>query len=157
MEIVVGKDNAILRKKSDPVVIFDKKLQKLVKEMEDAVKKAEGVGIAAPQVGINQRLFLVKMKRRFVLMVNPEITSFSYDTIVMEEGCLSLPGQWGMVRRPKDILVSFQDISGKQMKLELSGIESRIVQHELDHLDGILFIDKLEKQDINQDHNPLIA
>lgn len=157
MEIVVGKDNAILRKKSDPVRIFDKKLQKLVKEMEDAVKKAEGVGIAAPQVGVNQRLFLVKMKRRFVLMVNPEITSFSYETIVMEEGCLSLPGQWGMVRRPKDIMVSFQDISGKQMKLELSGIESRIVQHELDHLDGILFIDKLEKQDVNQDHNPLIA
>lgn len=157
MDIITGENNEILRKKAEPVADFDKKLQKLAKDMEMAVNKANGVGLAAPQVGISKRIFLAKINNRFIVMVNPEITSFSFDTIVMEEGCLSLPDRWGMVRRPREVIIKFQDLSGKEMKLELEGLEARIVQHELDHLDGILFIDKLEQQDSPQDQNPLIA
>lgn len=144
MEVVIGADQKVLRTKAKPVVDFDKKLISLANEMEKTVKRVNGVGLAGPQVGIGKRLFLAKIKNRFMLMANPEILSFSKETDVKEEGCLSLPNVWGNVRRPSAIVVRFQDIKGKEMTLELSGMEARIVQHENDHLNGVLFIDKLE-------------
>lgn len=143
MKILTGENNEILRKKSQKVKQFDKKLAKLVKDMEVTVKEEKGVGLAAPQVGVNQCVILVKMKDRFFTMVNPEITAFSQETDVKEEGCLSLPDTWGKVRRATAVIVQFQDITGKNMTLELSDMEARIVQHETDHLHGILFTDQL--------------
>lgn len=154
MDIVTGPDQEVLRTKASAVQNFDKKLVKLVKDMEVTVKEANGIGIAAPQVGVSKRVMLVQMNKRFVVMVNPEITSFSAETDVREEGCLSLPNVWGNVRRSTSVVVEFFNVSGKKMKLELHNMDARITQHELDHLNGILFIDKLEEGPAPQEHEP---
>lgn len=144
MKIITGANNPILRKIAEPVTSFDKKLQKLVKDMEAMVRESNGVGLAAPQVGISKRFFLTQLSKRFVALVNPEITHVAAETEVKEEGCLSLPEIFGDVRRPVAIRVKFQDLSGKPMQLELEGMDARVVQHEYDHLNAVLFIDRIE-------------
>ena len=148
LEITKGEDNSVLRAVSKDVKSFDKKLKKLAKQMREAMVKAKGIGIAAPQVGINLRIFLVtldigKKSESCFAMVNPKITKFSEETDIEEEGCLSLPGVYGKVERPSSITVEFFDIEGSRYVLELEGLNARVVQHENDHLDGVLFVDKL--------------
>ena len=148
LEIVKGEDNPILRTVSTKVKSFDKKLKKLAKQMLDAMIKANGIGIAAPQVGINLRIFIVtldigKESEVCFAMVNPKILKFSEETDVAEEGCLSLPGVFGKVERPSSITVEFFDIEGSRHVLGLKGLNARVVQHENDHIDGVLFVDKL--------------
>ena len=148
LEITKGEDNSVLRAVSEDVKSFDKKLKKLAKQMREAMVKAKGIGIAAPQVGINSRIFLVtldigKKSESCFAMVNPKITKFSEETDIAEEGCLSLPGVYGKVERPSSITVEFFDIEGSRHVLELEGLNARVVQHENDHIDGVLFIDKL--------------
>lgn len=144
LEIITGKENPILRKISTPIKSFDKKLKSLVKKMEETLKNANGLGLAAPQVGINERLFLAKLKDRFIVMINPEITHESEITAIDEEGCLSLPGTWGKVERSREITVKYQDIQEKTNILKLHDLEAREILHEYDHLNGILFTDKLK-------------
>lgn len=114
--------------------------------MEVTVKKAKGVGLAAPQIGENIRLILVQMNgKQFLPMVNPEISEFSLDNTYDEEGCLSIPGEFGNVWRAKEVMVSFLDEVGRPKKLRLNDFSARIVQHEIDHLNGILFVDRISE------------
>lgn len=143
LPIETGQNNPILRQKSVPVEKFDKKFKTFIKEMEETLVEAKGLGLAAPQVGVNKRIFLVKIKDSIIPMINPEIISFSDENVIDEEGCLSLPNIWGQVERPQDVTVRYFDINGKPKTLKLSGLEAREVFHEYDHIEGILFTDKL--------------
>ena len=148
LEIIKGAENPILRAMSKPVKRVDGKLKKFVKDMEKAMIDANGLGIAAPQVGENIRVFITTLNYKepgemSVVMVNPEIVEHSVETEVDEEGCLSLPGVYGNVARWKSLTVKFTDLKGEQRTLKLEGLNARVVQHETDHLDGVLFIDKL--------------
>ena len=148
MEIFKGSKNQVLRTKSFKIDNFDKSLKKLIKEMKTTMEESNGQGLAAPQIGQNIRLILVSIdKKNIMTMINPEIIEISTETTVDEEGCLSLPGIWGQVERAKQIKVSFLDEKGHSQILALNDLNARIVQHECDHLEGILFIDKmLEKE-----------
>ncbi len=150
LKIVTGEDNPILRAVSTPVQKFDASLKKFAKDLKEAMFAANGLGIAAPQVGRNIRVFIVtlalKTKEEQVLaMVNPEILEWGKALEVGEEGCLSLPGAYGKVARAKRVKVQFFDVEGNRQILDLAGLDARVVQHELDHLNGVLFIDKLAK------------
>jgi len=147
LTLETGADNPVLRKKSVPIPRVDAKTRKLIKQMTKAITKENGVGLAAPQVGHNIRLVLIRLnsgKENEVLipLVNPEITHFSKEKEWAEEGCLSLPSLWGQVERSKHITLKFQNQKGDSLTLKLDNLNARIVQHETDHLDGILFTDK---------------
>lgn len=149
LSIETGEDNPILRKKSIPVEKITKKTLKLVKDMHETMVAAQGVGIAAPQVGVNERIFLMTLDNKKVLpMINPEILEMSEATEFGEEGCLSLPNQWGAVERSVEVVVRFQDLKGQSVTMKFRGFEARETQHELDHLNGILFTDYLEGHQI---------
>ena len=149
LEVQTGRDNPILRKKSDKVLEITKKTLKLIKDMEKAMEAYKGVGLAAPQVGIHERIILVTLDNKKILaMINPNIISISEDTAVMEEGCLSLPGEWGNVRRAKKVTVQFESPGKQKLVMKFENFEAREIQHEIDHLDGVLFTDYLEEGDI---------
>ena len=140
----------VLREKCSPVTEITPELLRTMDEMVDIMKSQNGVGLAAPQVGITQR-FLVMMDpdtETIYKMINPKIISKSEDTAVIEEGCLSVLGAAGMpvysnVRRPASVVVEWTNEHGDSLSAQMSGIPARIVQHETDHLDGVLFIDYL--------------
>jgi len=155
LQVITGEDNQILRTKSKAVKEITKKTQKFIRDMEKSMNDQKGVGLAAPQVGVNERIVIVLLNERQVIsMVNPEITYFSDETVIDEEGCLSLPNVWGNVERAKEITVQFLTPKGDKRILKLEGFNARIVQHEVDHLDGILFIDYLEEDELNIPHLP---
>lgn len=150
LKIVTGVDNKILRKKSEKVKKIDKKMKKLITDMLQTLEGKEGLGLAAPQVGVNIQLLLARLnhgdpEEMIVAFINPEITYKSEEIEIMEEGCLSLPGEYDEIERAKEIRIKFQDLNGNEQVLDLSGINARILQHETDHLNGILFTDYLEK------------
>lgn len=153
LEIQLGENNAMLRTESVPVTKFDKDLKKLVKDMKETMAGADGLGLAAPQVGHNLRVFVLILdykgeNERVIEMVNPKIIWQSDEVEVMEEGCLSLPGLYGKVERRSSVKVEFYNALGDRQFLELSGLNAREVLHENDHLDGVLFVDKvLEKEE----------
>ena len=134
-------------------VVFDKKeMTELYKDMCDAMWEADGIGLAAPQIGINKRVIIVdetteEHGKYAHLMVNPKITWKSEEKVLFDEGCLSVPDQNGEVLRPKEIKITFQNKEGKYKKWKLDGIAARVVQHEIDHLEGILFVDYIKKND----------
>lgn len=142
--------DAVLREKCEPVDDISPDLRTIMDEMVDMMREQNGVGLAAPQVGILKR-FLVMMDPdtdTVYRMINPRITSHSDDTCVMEEGCLSVLGPddlpvYSMVRRPAAVTVTWTDEKGTSCTAQMSGLPARIVQHETDHLDGVLFIDHL--------------
>lgn len=152
MKIYTGTDNEVLRKKSVKVPEITKAVKKLVKDMEDTLLSTDnGIGLAAPQVGVHLRIVLITLFRgakddqgKVLVMINPEITKYSTDTVVMEEGCLSIPGYYEKVERPAKVEVRFMDMKGKMQTLALDGINAREVLHEIDHLDGVLFTDYLQ-------------
>lgn len=129
----------------------------LLEDMLATLYRADGIGLAAPQVDINQRLVVMDLgveredgKRDFsvkkpLFLINPEITWKSEETAVRQEGCLSLPGLWGDVERPAKITVRYTDRDGQTVEETLEGLQSVCVQHELDHLDGVLFPDRMSK------------
>ena len=156
LKIEKGTENQILRTKSEKVGKVDKKVKKLVDNMMATLKKEKGLGLAAPQVGVNQRIILAFFnydtnEEMVVALINPEIVSNSADQALGEEGCLSIPGVYKPVERYKKIQVKFMDIKGNNQILELDDLNARIVQHEIDHLDGILFIDRVENSDKESD------
>ena len=149
LKVETGTANPILRKKSEPIKVVTKKILKLIKDMMETMEEQRGVGLAAPQIGVSLRLILVTLNKNKVFpMINPKIIQKSDETDIDEEGCLSLPGIWGKVRRSKEITVQFQNIKGQQMVLKFEKFEAREIQHEIDHLDGILFTDYLKNSDI---------
>lgn len=110
--------------------------------MAKTMLKTDGVGLAAPQIGKNIRLAVINSKDGIFCLINPKLTRRSWTSESAEEGCLSIPGVFGKVKRHKKISLTYYNQEGKKSKLTASGMMARVIQHEIDHLDGILFIDK---------------
>lgn len=143
--ITSGKDNSILRTPSQPVKKITKKILKLLRDMEETMLAEEGVGIAAPQVGVNLHMALMLLNgKKVVPILNPKIIAHSEEMNEGEEGCLSLRGHWGKVERWNEVTLQFMNVKGEKITLKLSGFNARVAQHETDHLNGILFIDHLK-------------
>ena len=143
--IVHKKDEKFLRTKTNPVdfLSLDKKsLRKIVQDMRAAMKRAEGIGLAANQIGLPYRIFVARIGEKSYTVLNPELISRSKDEETAEEGCLSVPGKWGTVSRSKEVVLHGYDLNGKKIKIKAWGLLARMFQHEVDHLDGKLFIDK---------------
>jgi peptide deformylase len=143
LPIQVGRKNEVLRNLSAPLKGVDSRTKKLIQKMIKTVKKEEGVGIAAPQIGENIRLMIAMIGRKYVPMINPTILSHSEEKNIDEEGCLSVPGEYGKVSRFTEIELEFFDEKFQKKKLFLKNFDARVVQHEIDHLDGILFVDRM--------------
>lgn len=137
--VQVGDD--VLRKKCFPVTEFGDKTNTLIDDMKDTLLLANGAGLAAPQVGVLKRIFIVLTDGKYYECINPEIVKQSGKQMG-EEGCLSVRGKYGVVARPNKVTVKAQDRNGKFFTVTVSGFTARAFCHEYDHLDGILYIDK---------------
>ncbi len=151
LPLTQGAENPILRTVSPEIKQIDRKIKDLAKNMVDTMVHANGLGIAAPQVGVNARLFIALLNygtknEITVPMINPKILFKSDETGTAEEGCLSLPGRFGIVPRAKELTVEFTDLKGNKRILQLEGLNARVIQHETDHIDAHLFIDRMEKE-----------
>jgi peptide deformylase len=137
----------VLRGKGKAVEEFGPELKPLFELMERTMIAAKGVGLAAPQIGISRQIAIMNPEpedeTKLIKMINPRIVAASNETAKIDEGCLSVPGARGDVERPERVTVAYQDENGKEHTLEAEGLLARIVQHELDHLNGVLFIDRL--------------
>lgn len=140
----LGED--ALRKPCKPQEKFDARLHTLLKDMADTMYKAEGVGLAAPQVGILRRVVVIDIGEGLIELINPEIIAVSEETQCGREGCLSLPGRQGVVTRPYAVRVKAQDRSGEPFEMEGEGFLARAMCHEIDHLDGQLYIDVMDRE-----------
>lgn len=155
LKLELGQENPILRTISTPILPHEfREYKNIAEAMLKYVKnpKNGGVWLAAPQIWLNKRIIVVSLMKsyedenfRTIIMVNPVITKFSQETNCDQEGCLSLPWEKGDVIRPNEIDLEFYDISWKKYNLHLDKLAARIVQHEIDHLDGILFTDRSSK------------
>ncbi|MEQ8674476.1 MAG: peptide deformylase [Aggregatilineales bacterium] len=152
---IIQPDNPILRKKAIKVTSFDKKFQTLVDDMIETMMDAPGVGLAAPQVAVSRRVIVVRLpddeesieeygEEAGVLYVvaNPKIIKSSRRMVDGVEACLSIPGYYGEVDRAYEVVITGQDRHGKDMRIKVKDWLARVFQHEIDHLDGVLFIDK---------------
>ena len=148
--VEMGKDD-ILRKHSRKVTKFDHRLGVLLDDMADTMYEADGVGLAAPQVGVLKRVVVIDVGDGLVELVNPEIIA-SEGEQGGSEGCLSVPGKRGYVVRPERVTVKAQDRKGKPFELKAEGLFARAICHELDHLDGKLYIDIMDHE-ITDDEN----
>lgn len=135
----------ILRKVASPVTSFDNSLKELAQEMFTTMQAAAGVGLAAVQVNEDKSLFVMRAEEQgYLVFINPKITYLSPEKELSEEGCLSIPGVYGILPRSKKIHLKYQDLEGKTHKETIKGFPAIICQHEVDHLNGVLFIDKAE-------------
>ncbi|MBI2450700.1 MAG: peptide deformylase [Candidatus Nealsonbacteria bacterium] len=134
----------VLMKKAEKIKEITPEIKKLSEDMMETMLKTEpeGVGIAAPQVGVSKRMFVAQTAEGPRVFINPQLKKKSRETEIMEEGCLSLPGVWLKVKRVKKVELKGLDINGKKIKTKAEGLYARILQHEIDHLDGILIRDK---------------
>jgi peptide deformylase len=148
MEILLVPD-PVLRQKADKLKSISEEDIKIANNMMETMIKAPGVGLAANQVGILKQIVTINFedkennKKANYILFNPKIIQYSKETVVMEEGCLSLPEQYADVERPKEIILEYMDENEKIIKKQIDGYEARILQHEIDHLSGKLFIDYL--------------
>lgn len=136
-----------LQRESEPVETFDRELRDLARDMLETMYAAPGIGLAAPQVGVNLRLLVVDIsageeKGNQIILVNPEILEPEGEQ-KGEEGCLSIPGFTAMVSRPQRIRIAGQDTRGNRVELEAGDLLARVLCHEVDHLDGILYLDRI--------------
>ncbi len=149
---IVTSEQPVLRQKAKKVKRVDASTQKLIDNMLDSMRAANGLGLAAPQVGVSLRVLVIEMPKdeedphsgEQVILMNPEIVKSTGEQFG-EEGCLSIPGYVGMVRRAMRVSVKGLNRKGKQVRVNGEGLLARALQHEIDHLDGILFTDRLEK------------
>ncbi len=131
-----------LRKVSEEIKEVDESVLKLIKNMKDTLKKSGGVGLAAPQVAVNKRVIIVKPQKEMLAFINPVITNKSGKKVVDTEGCLSIPNEWVKVERFSQIDLEFTGEDGDRYKVHAEDFFARIIQHECDHLDGVLIVDK---------------
>jgi peptide deformylase len=155
---ILTAEEPLLREKSKKVSRFGDSLKALVEDMFDTMDAAHGVGLAAPQIGVLQRVFVVGIPAEYdedgnevepeerYILVNPEIVKARGEE-EMEEGCLSVPGYRGLVKRATQVLIKGQDLDGKEVRYKGSDLLAQAFQHELDHLNGILYLDRLESAD----------
>ena len=142
---IITAENPILRRKAIKIHHFDPSIQRLANEMFETMHAARGVGLAAPQIAQSIRLFVAEFEDHKVAMVNPEIVKAEGEELGTE-GCLSIPGYIGEnIRRAEKVVVKGQDVRGKNIRVSAEGWFARVLQHEIDHLDGILFLDRLER------------
>ncbi len=151
-KIVKLGENDVLRKHARKVDKFDKRLGILLDDMADTMYEADGAGLAAPQVGILKRAVVIDVGEGLIELVNPEILS-AEGTQMCIEGCLSVPGRRGKVERPEKVRVHAQDRKGRHIELEAEGFLANAVCHELDHLDGIMYTDKMIEDVTDQIEN----
>ncbi len=148
MTIENKKDGKFLRR---PAAFFDskkyskKEVRELIKTMRQSMQEAEGVGLSANQVGLNVKVFVARVENKFYAVFNPEIILASKETVNLDEGCLSVPGVYGVVERPERITLKGFDQNHKPLKIKAWGLLARVFQHEVDHLNGKLFIDKAKQ------------
>lgn len=140
---IVTDEDPFLKKKSRPVTEITDRIRTLVEDMIETMRDADGVGIAAPQVGVLRRVAVVEVEDLYVL-INPVITEMEGDQF-NEEACLSVPGRAGKVHRPTRVVCECMDLDGKPQVYEVEGLTAVCFCHEIDHLDGILFTDKAEE------------
>jgi peptide deformylase len=139
--IVTGQENPILRTKAQKVRTFGKELQKLVSDLLMTVDHVKGAGLAAPQIGEGEAVCVAKIAGAFTPLINPNILWATEEKVLGEEGCLSLPDIWLYVPRSTEIVLRYQNEKGKEEERRLQGFDARVVQHEVDHLNGILIVD----------------
>jgi len=137
----------VLKKKTAPVTAFDEELQRLIDDMVETMYAAPGVGLAAPQVGVSKRLAVIDISSReeqypLIVIINPSILK-SEGEIEFEEGCLSIPEYTAKVTRAEQVIVGCMDREGKEVEIKAGGLLAIAIQHEIDHLDGLLFIDRI--------------
>ena len=140
-----------LRKKSHPVTKIDRRTIGLLKDMAETMYAADGCGLAAPQVGILRRMVVIDVGDGLIELINPEIIESEGEEIGVE-GCLSVPGRRGTVKRPTKVVVRALDKKGREIELTAEGFLARAVCHELDHLDGIVYVDKMI-EDVTDQYN----
>lgn len=142
---IITAENPTLRQKAKKVHRFDASIQKLVDDMFETMHAANGAGLAAPQIDLSIRIFVAEYEERRVVLVNPEIIKAEGE-VTGSEGCLSIPGYYGdNIRRAESVVVKGQDMRGKEVRVRAEGWFARILQHEIDHLDGVLFLDRLDR------------
>jgi peptide deformylase len=150
MEQLRTLGDPVLKQQTVPVTVFDSKLEKLARLMLDVMEREEGVGLAANQIGVLSRVLVWKHPEgdgeRYVL-VNPRILERSEACCTESEGCLSVPGASMEVTRAEEVVVEAQDLAGESMRMQVSGMAARIVQHEVDHLDGYLILDRTSPEE----------
>lgn len=142
---IVTKEDPILRKTSRKVENFNQKLWDILDDMKETMEKAQGVGLAAVQVGLLRRVVVINVGDGHLELINPEIVE-TRGEIEDTEGCLSVPGEWGLVKRPEWVKIRAQNRKGVWKFYEGEGLKARCFCHEIDHLDGILYTDKISRQ-----------
>ena len=147
----------VLRKNSKRISKVDNSIRTLAKEMLQSMYAAKGIGLAAPQIGINKELLVIDVNyddsaAEPLILINPEISSYGTTLNSYEEGCLSIPGVYLNVIRPSTIKLKFRDEMGRPRKMKAEGLLARCIQHEMDHLNGVLFVDRVSsKEDLNKE------
>ena len=147
---IIIEPDPILRKKSESLEKVDDEVREFLDDMLETMYAAPGIGLAAVQVGVLKRIIVIdiskdKEKKNPLFLINPEIISKSKKTSVYEEGCLSLPGHFAEIERPAECQIKFVDYNGKEKEVTANGLLATCIQHEVDHLNGVLFIDYLSK------------
>lgn len=151
---VLAYPNPFLRRAAKPVEVFDDRLRALVADMEDTMADRDGIGLAATQVGVDQRILILDpfafegeagRGKPNVVVINPEVVWQSEETIVAEEGCLSFPGVYIPVERPARVRIRARDVNGEPFEIEGEGLGARAILHEIDHLEGVVMIDHVSQ------------
>lgn len=143
--IVTKKNEKFLRQ---PTTLFNftkynqKEIRELIKLMRRLMKANDGIGLSANQIGLNTRVFVAEANNKFYAIFNPRLVQVSKNLVFMEEGCLSVPERFGSVERPERVILAGEDANGRKIKIKAWGLLARVFQHEVDHLDGKLFVDK---------------
>jgi peptide deformylase len=150
--LVVG--NPVLRQKAKRVTQFDRNLQRLIDEMIETMRAAPGVGLAGPQIGVPLRLAVIEVEDQITVIINPEIIKRSAE-VELDEGCLSVPGFWGKVQRSEKVTVKARNRDGREFRVNAEGLLAQALQHEIDHLDGMLYIDRMPSLDDLQRSEPI--
>lgn len=138
-----------LRQKAERVATIDVRIAALLEDMLETMYAAPGIGLAAPQIGVAERIIVLdvgsKEEPKPIRLINPEILAAEGEVVEAEEGCLSLPNQFAPVKRPGQVTVRYTDETGEEREIEADGLLARCLQHEIDHLDGVLFTDHLSR------------
>ncbi len=142
---IVTLGSEVLTRTAEPVKDIDDRIRSLAQEMLQAMRVGKGIGLAAPQVDLGLRLFVTEVEDRPRIFINPEIVLTSQELADLEEGCLSIPGVYAKLKRPAAVRIQAWNERGRPFNLDAEGLEARVILHELDHLNGVLFVDRLSE------------